>query len=476
MDHIVNREEEICLLEELYNRPSSDLVSITGRRRVGKTFLVRQTFEGRMNFQLTGTQNGTAREQLLNFSYSMGLARGEAERPLPPENWQLAFFELQDYLRSLDPDKKKVVFLDELPWLAGKDPLFLRSFGHFWNSYAETANVLVIICGSATSWIINKVVRDRGGLHNRITQRIHVEPFTLAETKIYLERRQINYTEYAVAETYMVTGGIPFYLNGLKPGLSVPQNIDQLCFAPRGLLRDEFQDLYPALFDNGQRHINVVRALAASPMGLTRLQLLNATGLPNGGGISTLLEELEFSGFIIGTRRYGKRKKGRVYRLVDQYSLFYLRFIEPAKQLGAGSWESISRSQSYRSWTGYAFENIGFTHLRQLKVALGISGVVTAVSSYQAAAKDELPGVQIDLVIERADKVINLCEFRFYNQEIALTQNEGRKLSQRENLFREHTATKSILFNTLVTTYGVTNPGMAGNYVQQVITLSELFQ
>jgi len=245
----IGREKERKILEEMYESPSSELVSITGRRRVGKTFLVRHLFQDRLDFDVIGTQLGNTKEQLLNFNYSLSRAKNALERSPAPKDWQYAFFELEDYLRSLgDKNQKKVIFIDEIPWLSANDPLFIRSFSHFWNSYAEWNNVLVIICGSAASWIVRKIIRDRGGLHNRVTKRIYLEPYTLQEAEQYLQSKNIRFDRYAIAQTYMITGGIPFYLNELKPGESVTQSIDRICFDKSGLLNSEFKDLYLALF------------------------------------------------------------------------------------------------------------------------------------------------------------------------------------------------------------------------------------
>jgi hypothetical protein len=378
-------------------------------------------------------------------------------------------------LETIDKGRKIVVFIDEMPWLAAGDPLFLRSFSHFWNTFAERRNMMVIICGSATSWIINNIVRDRGGLHNRITSRIHLNPFTLHETKEYLGAKNIQYNNCSVAELYMAIGGIPFYLEGLKTGLSVAQNIDQLCFAKGGSLHNEFQDLYPALFNNGERHMAIVRELAKHPYGLTRKQIIAQTTLANGGTLTTTLDELEFSGFIKGLRHFSKRKKGKIYRLIDQFSLFYLRFIEPAVEQERSSWQSISKTQGYISWTGYAFENIGFTHLQQIKEALGVGGVVTHASAFHAKGDDQHRGIRIDMVIDRMDRVINLCEFKFYSKEISLTEEQGRQLRARADAFRAFTGTRSNVFNTLISTFGASASTHLGGYFQQYISLDDLF-
>lgn len=472
----IGREKEKAHLEEIYQSSSSALVSITGRRRVGKTFLVRHTFAGRIDFDITGTQYGKPQEQLLNFAYSLARAKNSAERIPSPENWQLAFFELQDYLRSCDTDRKKVVFIDEIPWLAANDPLFIRSFGHFWNSYAEWNNVMVIICGSAASWIVRKIVRDRGGLHNRITNRIFLKPYDLLETEKFLQSKNIRFDRYAILQTYMVTGGIPFYLDELKPGESVAQNIDRICFDENGLLNNEFKDLYLALFDDGSKHEQIVRALAAAPYGLSRKQIIERTDLSNGGRLTEMLEELEFCGFTVQLRHFSKRKHGKIYRLIDEYSLFYLRFIEPRQNEGKNTWMNLTKAQSYVSWTGYAFENIGFTHLSQIKKSLGISGVLTSTYAFQRQGNAHAKGLQIDMVIDRADKVINLCEFKFYNSPVDLTDAQSQALNEKEQTFRKLTKTKSILFTTLVAPFGVSTKTNVQGVIQQTVQMDDLFQ
>lgn len=473
----VGRDKERKILEEMYQSSSSELVSITGRRRVGKTFLVRHVFENRIDFDVIGSQFGDTREQLLNFNYSLSRAKNAIERSPTPKDWQLAFFELEDYLRSLgDKDRKKVIFIDEIPWLAANDPLFIRSFSHFWNSYAEWNNVLVIICGSAASWIVRKIIRDRGGLHNRVTKRIYLKPYTLAETERYFQQKNIQFNRYSIVQVYMVTGGIPFYLNEFKSGESVPQSIDRICFEKNGLLNSEFKDLYLALFDDGKRHVQIVRALANSPYGLSRQQIVAQTKLSNGGTLSDMLEELVFCGFILELRHFSKRKKGKIYRLVDEYSLFYIRFIEPMLSEGKDTWMNLVKEQAYVTWTGYAFENLGFTHLTQIKKALGVSGVLTSTYAYQHAGNEHTAGVQIDMVIERKDNVINLCEFKFYKDPVNLSINQAEALRQRETSFRELTKSKSILFTTMVAPFGITTATNVKGVIQQTVMLDDLFE
>lgn len=470
----VGRHQEVALLEKLYTTRAADLVSITGRRRVGKTHLVNEVLGERIDFHLTGTQNKTTAHQLRNFAFKLGEYTGKKAQQPVPKDWQEAFFSLIYYLQEQPKDKKLVVFLDELPWLATKRSGFLDAFSFFWNSWAEQQNILVVICGSAASWMINKVVRNKGGLHNRITKRIQLEPFTLAETRAYLRAIGYRYNAYAFAELYMIMGGIPHYLKELDPSESNAQNIDRICFAQSGLLFDEFDRLYPALFDHAERHIDMVRALAGHINGLSRKQLIEQTGLSDGGGIKRLLEELEFSGFIQSFYTYGKRKKGKKYRLIDAYSLFYLRFVEHRKIDGAGAWQSVSGSQTYKSWRGYAFENLGLQHVPEIKAALGVAGVATVTSTYYSAKTASEPGLQIDLVLDRGDRTITLCEFKFYDRVITLSATDLDRLEKRRERFIHLTGTTKTVQMSLVSPFGIQPGSNKGAIVAHSIILEDL--
>jgi len=234
-----------------------------------------------------------------------------ADLPLEiPPDWLAAFQQLKTYLKPLLGKEKKVIFFDELPWLDTHRSGFLQAFGYFWNSWASRQNLVVVICGSAASWMIRKVVRDKGGLHNRITKRIHLKPFTLAETETYLASRHIRFNRYQLLQLYMAMGGIPHYLKEIKKGKSAAQNIDQICFAETGLLKEEFINLYPALFHNADKHLELVRALATKHQGMTRADIIRQTKWPSGAGLTKILEELVQSGFINAYYPFGKKKIG----------------------------------------------------------------------------------------------------------------------------------------------------------------------
>lgn len=473
----VGRQRERAILEGLWAQNSSELVSITGRRRVGKTFLIKEVFRKiGIDFKVSGLQNGSKQEQMLAFELGLAEAKGTDPTGQPFANWQMAFVKLIGHLKSLEKEEKIVVFLDELPWLATPRSGFLRAFSFFWNNWAVDQNIMVIICGSAASWMIQKVVRDKGGLHNRITQRIQLEPFTLRETREYLHSKNFSYSDQAITELYMALGGIPFYLRELSPDLSVAQNIDQQCFARAGSLYDEFSRLYPALFERAERHMEVVRVLAAHHYGMDRQQIITSTTLSDGGGLSKTLEELEFSGFIVGYYSFHKKKRNRIFRLVDEYSLFYLRFVEKNKLEGSGTWEKLSQLPNYKTWSGYAFENVGLRHLKHIKKALGISGVYTTTSTFYHSGSDQQGRLQIDLIIDRADKAINLCEFKFYSQPIAFTPSQLQELEARKEAFRSLTRTDKTLFTSLISTKGLAPKTPVGGVINQSVTLEAFFE
>lgn len=445
-------------------------MAIYGRRRVGKTFLIKQYYHRHIIFSCTGQDKGKTQEQLINFASQLNVHFPNNQIMLAPTSWQEAFMALSERIESIKGHGKKVLFFDELPWLDNHKSGFLSAFGYFWNTYAERrSDLLVVICGSAASWIINKVVNNKGGLHNRITQRIRLLPFTLNETKAYFQYRNINLEHYEILRLYMVLGGVPHYLNSVERGLSADQNIERSCFSKDGALVNEFTNLYSALFNNPHKHIGVIRALARKNKGLTRSEILATGKLATGGSITTVLTELEESGFIQRTLPFGKKEKDSLFRLADEYSLFYLKFME--KPGG----NQFHQSQAYTAWCGYSFENICIKHIDQIKKALQIGGVYTTISSWIQAGKEAVGGAQIDLLIDRADNCINICEIKFSTAPFEIGKKYAEILQNKMSVFRQVTASKKTLFLTFVTTYGVVANDYKTQRVDAEITMAALF-
>ncbi|MGB1243606.1 MAG: AAA family ATPase, partial [Chitinophagales bacterium] len=380
----IGRNEEKEILEAALNSKEAEMIAVIGRRRVGKTYLIESVYKDQTVFQITGLQNTTKADQLDNFAIRLTKLT-QSNIPLErPKSWLRAFAILTTYLdEQLENEtEKKVVFLDELPWLATHKSGFLTGLSYFWNSWAVKKNIILVVCGSAASWMIQKVINNKGGLYNRVTKRIFLSPFTLAETETYFQAKDFDFTRYQITQLYLALGGIPHHLKEVQKGKTAIQNVNQICFSKNGLLRTEFSRLYPALFAHADKHIAVIRALAAKQKGLTRNEIIKMAKLPNGNSTTRVLEELEYSGFISAYRPFNKKKKNRLYRLTDEYSLFYLKFIEGKAYEGKSVWNYLSQTQVFKTWSGYAFESLCLKHIPQIKKSLDIAGIYSLSSSF----------------------------------------------------------------------------------------------
>jgi hypothetical protein len=479
---ITGRVAEVRKLAQALASADAEFVAIYGRRRVGKTFLVREFFGQAIRFELTGIHGVSLADQLDNFATALGRAKELNEKLRPPGSWHEAFEQLERHVEALPAPatgSKHVIFLDELPWLDTRRSKFCPALEHFWNSWASRRkDVLLVVCGSAASWMIRRVVEAKGGLHNRITRRIRLLPFTLGETAAFLKSRGIELTPYQVIELYMAVGGVPHYLKLAEPGMSAFQIIDRLCFSPQGELRGEFDRLYASLFDSAEEHLAIVRALAGKREGLTRNELLAATGLPSGGSASRHLDELAESGFIHPALPFGRKERDALYRLSDEFSLFHCTWIAPLGRRSPGSdyWMKQRQSPKWRAWSGYAFEGICLKHAHQLKVALGISGVQTTEAPWRHHPCEGEPGAQIDLLIDRADETITLCEMKFSEGVFTIDKRYAEELRQKRETFRRMTGTRKNLFVAMVTTYGVADNAYAKELVAGSVVAEALLR
>lgn len=470
---MIGRKKELEVLQAAYESPKSEFVAVYGRRRVGKTFLIREAFAGRFVFQVTGLANASNSEQLLNFSIALSrLDKRQADQR--PANWILAFHQLSEYLEALKQERK-VIFIDELPWFDVQNAGFLQALEHFWNSWASARkDVLLVVCGSAASWMINKLINSKGGLHNRVNKRIRVAPFSLAECEQFMLTKNAAFSRYQIAELYMALGGIPFYWEEIDKSLSTSQNIEALCFTEEGLLRREFGNLFSSLFNQSEKHEAIVRAIASKSQGLTRSEIMEATKLPNNGRTTELLNELEESGFMVQYTPFGRKTKNSLYQLTDFYVHFYLKFIERASKFDQNSWTTTIDHPARRAWSGYAFEQLCLAHTQQIKQALGISGIQTSVSSWRSALIKD--GAQVDLVIDRRDGVVNLCEMKFSINTFAIDKHYDQQLHNKLEAFKVETGTTKSVYLVMVTSRGLQNNQYAAELVQKSLTLNDLFQ
>jgi AAA+ ATPase superfamily predicted ATPase len=469
---IIGREKEKKQLENLLKSKKPEFVVLFGRRRVGKTFLIREFYNDDFVFYHTGVANADRHTQLDYFARAIrkyGGANSESIR-----NWADAFEQLRDVLKSSKKTGKKIVFLDELPWLDTPKSGFVTALEYFWNSWASgRPEILLIVCGSATSWIINNIIKNHGGLHNRVTKRIMLPPFTLAESEEYLHYNDIELDRKSIAESYMIWGGIPYYMSFMERGLSLSQNVDRLCFASDAPLRNEFSELYASLFKHSENHIDVVRALSKKKKGLIRDEIIRYTEISSGGGLSKTLDELEQSGFIYRYNDFSGKTGRYLYQLVDFFTLFYLNYMDTNKRIDEKFWSHFTDNASRKAWSGYAFEQLCLAHILQIKNKLGISGVLTNVSSWRSRLAE--PGAQIDLVIDRNDSVINLCEIKYANAEFVIDKKYSENLRNKKEAFYKESKSRKTLHQTMITTFGVKYNTYSGA-IQSEVVLDDLFR
>ena len=419
---------------------------------------------------MTGIANATLEEQLDNFNTAFNAQHPKLSTV--SETWLEAFEQIKKCIAK-SRKKKKVIFIDELPWFDTPKSNFIRALEHFWNSWASArTDIVLIVCGSAASWMINKLINNRGGLHNRVTQRMRIEPFTLQECKEYSKSRKMNLDHYHIIQLYMVLGGIPFYWDEVEKALSATQNVNKICFSKNGLLRTEFQNIFKSLFNKAEKHELIVATLAKKTKGFTRKEIIEDSKISDGGGLSTILNELEESGFIRKYIPFNKKSRDSLYQLIDFYSLFYMNFIQNHQLTDKDFWLKAIDNPKHRAWSGYAYEQVCLYHLDQIKKALGISGIITNTSSWRS--KNLENGVQIDLVIDRRDQAINLCEMKFSINKFEIDKKCDEDLRNKVGTFCTETKTRKSVFMTMITTFGLQNNQYSGN-VQQDLNMDILF-
>lgn len=485
---IVGRYEELSLLEEKLTSVSSEFIAVYGRRRVGKTYLIKQFFSQQTGiyFEQTGINDGSLREQLVIFSKCLSKAFYKNAKMEVPRNWMEALEALSNAIDGVPKNKRVILFFDEVPWLATPKSGFIRALEYYWNTqWVYRKKLILIVCGSAASWMIENIIYAKGGLHNRITAKIALQPFTLKETELYLSKRDIKLNRQQILQIYMAIGGIPHYLNEIRKGLSSAQNINNLCFKNNGLLVNEFDILFHSLYEDPESYINIIRTLAQKSQGMNREDLIEKSKTSNGGRLNTKLRSLEDAGFIMSYLPVGHKKRGVHYRVVDEYVLFYLTWIEPMlnetieNTKAKHYWESRIKQPTWNAWSGYAFESICFKHIDIITKVLGLDYIPTRCSNWQYQPMKKSPGdegAQIDLVYDREDGCVTLCEIKYSENQYLVTKEYAQTLQKKEDIFNKIMRNKKQVFWALLTANGAVQNDALKSKISQIVSLDDLFK
>lgn len=477
---IIGRKNEIKILMDIYNKNKPELVAIYGRRRVGKTYLVNNLFKDTFTFKHTALspidyeldKNTTLKEQLDAFYLS--LKKYGYREVRKPKSWFDAFYCLENLLEQKGDDRQ-VVFFDELPWLDTPKSNFIKAFELFWNNWANNRNIMVIVCGSANSWIINNMINNYGGLYNRVTRQLKLQPFSLGECEEFYRENGINYSRYDITQSYMIIGGIPYYMDYMQDNLSLAQNINNMFFSKTGVLKNEYDRLFNSAFKNPKYISSIVSALAAKKIGLSREEILEQIGEEHESErFNTALNTLLESDFVIKYRPLIDTKKKLFYKLIDPFCLFYLQFVEKASSLDERFFIDNVDSQKIISWRGISFENVCFNHIEQIKRALKIEGVKSNNYPFVHKSNKDEKGTQIDLVIDRNDRVANLCEIKYYSGNYTINKDDYIDAMNRQEILKKYISDKSGIFPVLITTYGLKNNDYS-HYYKSVLTFDDLF-
>ena len=475
---MIGREKEVKELNRLYDRNRAELVAVYGRRRVGKTYLIDETFAGRITFRHAGLSpadtdaKGMLKAQLEHFYNSLILYG--MKKCIKPDNWLSAFLLLEQFLQKIDNGSRQLVFLDELPWMDTPRSGFIQAFEGFWNNWGcHRKNLMVVVCGSANSWMMNSLINNHGGLYNRVTYEIKLSPFTLRECEAFFQFNNVKLSRYDIAQSYMIFGGIPYYLRYFDGEFSLAQNVDRIVFARNAKLKDEYDRLFQSVFVNPDTEKAIVSFLATRNAGYTRKEIAAKLGMSDGGRLSRNLNALIISDFIVKYVPFGMGRREEHYKVVDPFCLFYLHFIHAKTEESESFWQENVTSHPVVTWRGFAFENVCFNHIPQIKKALGISGVITSASAW-SKREDDQEGTQIDLLLKRNDNVLNMCEIKYYGGKFTVKKDDYLTLLGRQEILLGKVGPKVTVRSTLITTYGLTQNEYSGVFTN-VITLDDLF-
>lgn len=481
MSAIIGRKNELKELQQQYTSSKAEFVAVYGRRRVGKTFLIDEALNGKITFRHAGLspvdEKGKAnnlKQQLQHFYQSLqiqGMRKSHC-----PKNWLEAFFMLEQHLQSIDNGKRQVVFLDELPWMDTPRSGFVTALESFWNSWAcHRSNMMLVVCGSANSWMLDNLVNNHGGLYGRTTYEIKLSPFSLFECELFYKSKGIQMSRYDIAQANMILGGIPYYMNYFVKEKSLAQNIDSLFFEANAKLKQEFTRLFESVFTKPDEMMRIVRFLASRRYGYTREEIANGAHIGFNGDLSKWLNALVSSDFIERYVPFGESKRNEHYKLIDPFCLFYLRFVDGQKEMDPSFWMNNVQSPKINAWRGYAFEDLCWRQIGQIKRALQIGGISSTQSAWSLPGDDAQDGTQIDLLIARKDNVVNMCEMKFYSEEFCVDKTYHKTLVHRANMLVEYLSRKTSIQNTLITTYGLQYNEYSGDF-GHVITLDDLFK
>lgn len=482
---VIGRAKEKAELKTVLESKKSEFLGIYGRRRIGKTFLIREYFKNMKGVQFLsfqGQKDVDTKTQIDTFYHELEKQFKINYQLKRARDWQGAFHDFDKFIEKHTLENKKdviVLFLDELPWFCNSKAGFLPALDYYWNQrWSANAKMKLIVCGSAASWMIKNVVNAKGGLHNRLTKKMYIAPFQFVEVKEFSKTNKLNFTDTQLLQIYMVLGGVPFYWSLLKKTTPISKQIDDLLFGKNAILKNELQNIFRSLFDNSELHLRIVKILSAAKSGIERNTLLNKCQIKSGGQASQYLDNLIHSGFIESFHLFGNKKKLTLFRLIDSFSYFDSYWSKQSLGLVA-FWQNKIQTPKLNTWAGYAFENFCLQHINQIIKALEIDRQVEAIHSWHSIDQNkkgdiEEKGAQIDLIIERMDGVLHVIEIKYSQNEFVLKKEDAKNILNKVDRFKEKTQYRGQIKINLVTPIGLKKGLWNDEVFDKTITLKDL--
>lgn len=486
LNTLIARQEEQSELLDAYQSKQAEFIVLYGRRRIGKTFLIEELYGKQKGhyFQFTGIQKGTLKEQLDQFAKQIGHCFYQGAAIRVPATWLDALEILTKAIEPIPQNKKIVIFLDELPWMCTKKSRLLQAIDYYWNQHwKRDKRFKLVVCGSSASWIIKKILHHKGGLHNRNTRTLLLRPFTLQEAKKFFEQAHVKLSDEQLVQFYMLCGGVPYYLAQIKKGKSVAQMTDKLCFQQDGMLYQEFDKLFASLFDEAESYKELIYLIASKHEGIARTEIEKKSQYSSGGGLTDKLKELEEAGFIQSFLPLEHQARGIYYRIIDEYCYFYLKWILPikntlvVKERDSKYWSNKMGTPAYYNWLGYAFETICYKHIHEIKKALDLTvSTNIGVWRYIPKKEDSDTGVQIDMLFDREDGIVSLCEIKYTKEPFSIDKAYAENLKNKMAVYKAKTHSKKQIQLVLISANGIKTNYYSEELISQVITLEQLMR
>lgn len=470
MKRFVGRELELKKLRAIGEADEPSIVVVYGRRRVGKTELLEQAFRHRNILKFEGIEGLSEKDQYANAMRQLAKYVGE---DLLTKVQITSWSEFFDLVARYTKEGTWTIYLEELQWLANYESKLLSELKYAWdNQFRRNPKLLLILCGSAPSFMLEKVVHSKA-LYNRSQHEIHLQELSISETKLFLKNR----SDREIFNAYLSVGGIPEYLKWVDKESSVFQGLCTHAFTSGSFFSREFEKIFTSSLANNKHYREIIETLSRCKF-LSREELAEKLKLTSGGTLSILLTDLEKCGFISKYCPYNLSNSSNVirYAIADNYLHFYFNFIRPIQsKIENGDYNEVPQSaikmDSYAKWLGFAFERWCRKYSRVIAKILGFSGVQYRSGAYFSRATNKKdPGYQIDLVFDRADKVYTICEMKYLQSPagIKVIGDMERKLSFFPN------KGKNTIHKVLICNEGADTAVLNRVYFDHVITYKDL--